>query len=370
MMTELGDSIYGDCDLLPQTAQETVEGVAFSPDSGVSSGGDSEPSSPVLSRHFTQLTNAKIPPAYMLEKKGMSPDWHYQHTHQHQQHSPCGVYPPCAEDPQGLYLTGDDKPWGQDPTATALQLPASVVCEQTHQQGTVRREWVASKAGIQVCHTGDGNAEVRMNGSGLTYDIAMDIEIPSVLVKTEKSADTTSRLYDDNNHMYSEDMNNNNYNTNSTMFLQTYEDDNCNNCFLNRPPGYGHFPYQGAGHHNARAESPDVPTKKRHPVTRTERLWEFVLRLLGDRQYNPDLIEWADREDGMFRLNNSKSIAHMWGMRKNNVHMTYEKLSRALRYYYHRRILEPVLGKKLVYRFGPNATQVWANRVYRPQGSK
>ncbi|KAL8572764.1 hypothetical protein ACOMHN_030346 [Nucella lapillus] len=341
MMTELGDSIYGDCDLLPQTAQETVEGVAFSPDSGVSSGADSEPSSPVLSRHFTQLTNAKIPPAYMLDKKGVSPDWHYQHPHQHQQHSPCGVYPPCAEDPQGLYLTGDDKPWGQDPTATALQLPASVVSEQTHQQSTVRREWVASKAGIQVCHTGDGNAEVRMNGSGLTYDIAMDIEIPSVLVKTEKSADTTSRLYDDNNNlMYSEDMNNNNYNTNSTMFLQTYEDDNCNNCFLNRAPGYA--------------------------VTRTERVWEFVLRLLGDRQYNPDLIEWADREDGMFRLNNSKSIAYMWGMRKKNEHMNYEKFSRALRYYYHRRILEPVLGKKLVYRFGPNATQVWANRVYIP----
>ena len=37
------------------------------------------------------------------------------------------------------------------------------------------------------------------------------------------------------------------------------------------------------------------------------------------------------------------------------------------RYYYHRQILEPVLGKKLVYRFGPNAVQVWENRIYRPQ---
>ena len=66
-------------------------------------------------------------------------------------------------------------------------------------------------------------------------------------------------------------------------------------------------------------------------VTRTERLWEFILRLLGDPSYNPDLIEWVERDDGTFRLNNSKAIAHMWGMRKNNGQMTYEKLSRALR---------------------------------------
>nr|KAG5694634.1 hypothetical protein BaRGS_014729 [Batillaria attramentaria] len=103
-------------------------------------------------------------------------------------------------------------------------------------------------------------------------------------------------------------------------------------------------------------------------VTRTERLWEFILRLLGDPRYNPSHIEWVEREDGTFRLNNSKAIALMWGMRKNNEQMTYEKLSRALRYYYHRKILEPVLGKKLVYRFGPNATQVWDRRPYRSQG--
>ena len=66
-------------------------------------------------------------------------------------------------------------------------------------------------------------------------------------------------------------------------------------------------------------------------MTRTERLWEFILRLLGDPNYNPDLIEWVERDDGTFHLNNSKAIAHMWGMRKNNGRMTYEKLSRALR---------------------------------------
>ncbi|PVD33958.1 hypothetical protein C0Q70_05220 [Pomacea canaliculata] len=106
-------------------------------------------------------------------------------------------------------------------------------------------------------------------------------------------------------------------------------------------------------------------------VARTERLWEFILRLLGDSKHNPSLIEWVERNEGTFRLNNSKAVALMWGMRKNNAQMTYEKLSRALRYYYHRRILEPVLGKKLVYRFGPNASPVWGETCpYRRQRNR
>lgn len=66
-------------------------------------------------------------------------------------------------------------------------------------------------------------------------------------------------------------------------------------------------------------------------MARTERLWEFILRLLGDSKHNPSLIEWVERNEGTFRLNNSKAVALMWGMRKNNAQMTYEKLSRALR---------------------------------------
>ncbi|XP_071116175.1 uncharacterized protein [Haliotis cracherodii] len=91
-------------------------------------------------------------------------------------------------------------------------------------------------------------------------------------------------------------------------------------------------------------------------LPRAERLWEFILRLLLDPSYNPSHIEWVDREKGMFRLVNSRGIARMWGKRKNNLDMTYEKLSRAMRYYYHRKILQPVFGKKLVYKFGPNST--------------
>ncbi|XP_069131871.1 ETS homologous factor-like isoform X2 [Argopecten irradians] len=82
------------------------------------------------------------------------------------------------------------------------------------------------------------------------------------------------------------------------------------------------------------------------------RLWEFIRDLLQNPVYNPSHIKWIDRSVGEFRLVKSNQIARMWGAKKNNECMTYEKLSRAMRYYYKREILSPVLGKRLVYRFG------------------
>ncbi|XP_076471530.1 uncharacterized protein LOC143301309 isoform X2 [Babylonia areolata] len=360
MMTELSD-VFTD---LLQSAHETVEGVAFSPDSGVSSCSDSEPSSPVLSQNFTQLTNAD-PSSYSPKKGGTSPTgWGHPHS---------SMYPGYGGEELQTFpvwsATGKDGLWEGSPHAS---LPTCVSEQATSSSlFAVKGEWVETKAGFQVCHIGNGNAEVKLGG-GLTYDINVDIDIPGTFpVKKEMTADTTPRLLEDNKYMcYMEDaMNNNNMNDN--MMFQAYQDDNC---YHNRTSSYGMnhcapFPYQDAGH--LTTENPDdrLPAKRR-PLTRTERLWEFVYRLLKDPKYNPELIEWVDRDDCTFRLNNSKAIANMWGMRKNNGQMTYEKLSRALRYYYHRQILEPVLGKKLVYRFGPNATQVWGNRVYRPQGSR
>lgn len=61
-------------------------------------------------------------------------------------------------------------------------------------------------------------------------------------------------------------------------------------------------------------------------------LWQFLLELLGDRT-KKYVIQWVGR-NGEFKLNDPELVAQMWGERKNKPKMNYEKLSRALRYYY------------------------------------
>ncbi|XP_077865552.1 uncharacterized protein LOC100368128 [Saccoglossus kowalevskii] len=84
-------------------------------------------------------------------------------------------------------------------------------------------------------------------------------------------------------------------------------------------------------------------------------LWEFIRDLLKNSQFNPEYIRWEDDKTGMFKIVQSERIAFAWGRKKNNPRMTYEKLSRAMRYYYKRDILERVDGRRLVYKFGKNA---------------
>ncbi|KPM11465.1 ETS-like protein [Sarcoptes scabiei] len=86
------------------------------------------------------------------------------------------------------------------------------------------------------------------------------------------------------------------------------------------------------------------------------KLWEFIRDLLLSPSTNPSLIRWERREDGVFKFVQSDRVAKMWGERKQNPRMTYEKLSRAMRYYYKSKVLLPVFGRRLVYKFGPNAT--------------
>lgn len=78
-------------------------------------------------------------------------------------------------------------------------------------------------------------------------------------------------------------------------------------------------------------------------------LWQFLLELLLSNQYN-DIITWTNHE-GEFKLINAEEVARLWGLRKNKHNMNYDKLSRALRYYYDKNIIKKVLGQKFVYRF-------------------
>lgn len=61
-------------------------------------------------------------------------------------------------------------------------------------------------------------------------------------------------------------------------------------------------------------------------------LWQFLLQLLLDSS-NEHLICWTN-EEGEFKLLQAEEVARLWGARKNKPNMNYDKLSRALRYYY------------------------------------
>ncbi|KAM8969026.1 ETS homologous factor isoform X1 [Antechinus flavipes] len=110
-------------------------------------------------------------------------------------------------------------------------------------------------------------------------------------------------------------------------------------------------------------DSPDLKKEQEHPAKshtkkhnpRGTHLWEFIRDILLNPDKNPGLIKWEDRSEGIFRFLKSEAVAQLWGKKKNNSSMTYEKLSRAMRYYYKREILERVDGRRLVYKFGKNA---------------
>ncbi|XP_071400042.1 ETS domain-containing protein Elk-3-like isoform X2 [Centroberyx affinis] len=78
-------------------------------------------------------------------------------------------------------------------------------------------------------------------------------------------------------------------------------------------------------------------------------LWQFLLQLLLDQSHK-HLICWTSG-DGEFKLLKSEEVAKLWGLRKNKTNMNYDKLSRALRYYYDKNIIRKVIGQKFVYKF-------------------
>ena len=70
-------------------------------------------------------------------------------------------------------------------------------------------------------------------------------------------------------------------------------------------------------------------------------------------------------------------MARRWGKRKNKPKMNYEKLSRGLRYYYHKNIIHKTAGKRSVYRFvcdvqgmlGKSAQEVLASMNISPSSA-
>lgn len=79
-------------------------------------------------------------------------------------------------------------------------------------------------------------------------------------------------------------------------------------------------------------------------------LWEFLYILLEDPNYE-SIIHWENREKMIFRIIQADKLAALWGLQKNRLSMTYEKLSRGMRYYYSNNIISKEQSKRLLYRF-------------------
>ncbi|KAF0041306.1 hypothetical protein F2P81_007204 [Scophthalmus maximus] len=77
--------------------------------------------------------------------------------------------------------------------------------------------------------------------------------------------------------------------------------------------------------------APAVSPTPSSPDPRGTHLWEFIRDILLNPERNPGLIKWEDRTEGVFRFLKSEAVAQLWGKKKNNSSMTYEKLSRAMR---------------------------------------
>lgn len=78
-------------------------------------------------------------------------------------------------------------------------------------------------------------------------------------------------------------------------------------------------------------------------------LWHFLVEMLLDPS-KQQILAWTG-DDFEFKILDPDEVANLWGNRKNKPRMNYEKLSRGLRYYYDKKILEKTAGKRYVYKF-------------------
>ncbi len=78
-------------------------------------------------------------------------------------------------------------------------------------------------------------------------------------------------------------------------------------------------------------------------------MWQFLLELLSDPA-NANTITW-EGTNGEFKITDPDECARRWGERKSKPNMNYDKMSRALRYYYDKNIMTKVHGKRYAYKF-------------------
>ncbi|XP_050094956.1 DNA-binding protein D-ETS-4 isoform X2 [Anopheles aquasalis] len=92
-------------------------------------------------------------------------------------------------------------------------------------------------------------------------------------------------------------------------------------------------------------------TPKRHGGSHIH-LWQFLKELLACPEQHQNAIRWIDRSKGVFKIEDSVRVARLWGRRKNRPAMNYDKLSRSIRQYYKKGIMQKTeRSQRLVYQF-------------------
>lgn len=101
------------------------------------------------------------------------------------------------------------------------------------------------------------------------------------------------------------------------------------------------------------------PSDMPEPNTNGRLLWDFLQQLLNDpTQRYTNYIAWKNHETGVFKIVDPAGLAKLWGIQKNHLSMNYDKMSRALRYYYRVNILRKVQGERHCYQFLRNPTEL------------
>jgi len=96
--------------------------------------------------------------------------------------------------------------------------------------------------------------------------------------------------------------------------------------------------------------------KKKSRRSRGFKVWEFMIYLLKNKQYNPSIIKWENKSLRIFRLIDQKTIATLWAERRDKVdRLSYDHFARTLRYHYKTGYLTSVPDRNLVYQFGSKA---------------
>ncbi|KAJ8675585.1 hypothetical protein QAD02_011371 [Eretmocerus hayati] len=114
----------------------------------------------------------------------------------------------------------------------------------------------------------------------------------------------------------------------------------------------------GQGHQGQQRDA-FFPSDSPEPNTNGRLLWDFLQQLLNDpSQRYTHYIAWKCRDTGVFKIVDPPGLARLWGIQKNHLSMNYDKMSRALRYYYRVNILRKVQGERHCYQFLRNPTEL------------